>query len=307
MDMNLQQLRMLCEVSRQGTIAAAAESLGYSASAVSQQLNGLEKSTGVPILEKVGRNVRITDAGRELVRHAEELLAGLEAAQIAIERVHQDVAGDITLAVYETVAGTLLPPLLHDLTSRYPDLRVRPRGIEPVEAMDALETGDVDMAFTIEYRHLATVLPKGVEARSLIDDPFVLAVSDSDPIGPGNVGLGVIDGRPMVVPPLNSSCGDCVVVACRAAGFEPNVFHEIDDYRTLMRFAASGLAVGLVPELALFDVPAGVRLLEITPPIVRTIQVAHRTASGGRPAIAAIHESLDRVIVDLGLRVSQAS
>ncbi len=307
MDMNLQQLRMLCEVSRLGTIAAAAESLGYSASAVSQQLNGLEKSTGVPMTERVGRNVRITDAGRELVRHANELLAGLEAAQVAVERVNKQVAGELCIAVYETVAGTLLPPLLHDLADRYPDLLVRTRELEPVHAMTELDNGDVDLAFTIEYRHLATVLPKGVEAKSLIEDPFYLAVPEGDSIGNSRVSIGAIADRVMIAPPGWSSCGECVVAACRTAGFEPDIYHEVDDYRTLMRLCAAGLGVGLVPELALIDMPPGIRMVEIWPPVTRTVQLAHRSASSGRPAITAVHESLDRVIAKLGLRASQAA
>ncbi|HEY5886813.1 MAG TPA: LysR family transcriptional regulator, partial [Acidimicrobiales bacterium] len=91
--MSLQQLRMLREVANRNTIAAAADSLGYTSSAVSQQLSGLEKATGVAVLERVGRNVRLTDAGRELVRHADDLLAGMEAAQVAIERLSGEVRG----------------------------------------------------------------------------------------------------------------------------------------------------------------------------------------------------------------------
>jgi DNA-binding transcriptional LysR family regulator len=153
MDFTLQQLRMLREVATRNTIAAAAESLGYTASAVSQQLAGLERSTGVAVLERIGRNVRLTDAGRELVRHANELLAGVEAAQVALERVQNEVRGDLEITVYESVAATLLPTLLGQLAERYPELRVRTRQCDPDLAIEALALGDVDLALTIGLPH----------------------------------------------------------------------------------------------------------------------------------------------------------
>ncbi|MEE9417329.1 MAG: LysR family transcriptional regulator, partial [Acidimicrobiales bacterium] len=87
MDLSIKQLRMLREVSRQGTIASAADQLGYTPSAVSQQLSAAEKTSGIAMLERVGRNVLLTDAGHELVSHADVILERLAEAQAAIERV----------------------------------------------------------------------------------------------------------------------------------------------------------------------------------------------------------------------------
>ena len=97
MDLTIQQLRMLQEVATTGTIALAASNLGYTASAVSQQLAGLERAVGVPVLERVGRNVRLTDAGRELVVHARLVLGQVEEASAAIERLSTDVAGTVVV------------------------------------------------------------------------------------------------------------------------------------------------------------------------------------------------------------------
>lgn len=107
MDLNIQQLRMLQEVATTGTIELAASNLGYTASAVSQQLAGLERAVAVPVLEREGRNVCLTDAGRELVGHARLVLAQVEEASAAIERLSTDVAGTVAVGVMESVAVSM--------------------------------------------------------------------------------------------------------------------------------------------------------------------------------------------------------
>ncbi|MGH9151828.1 MAG: LysR family transcriptional regulator, partial [Acidimicrobiales bacterium] len=174
----MQQLRMLREVAQRGTIAAAASFMGYTPSAVSQQLGALERTTGVAVLERVGRNVRLTDAGRELVRHATELLAGLDAALVAMERVANEVRGDLVVSVYESVAATLLVPLLERLAVSHPGLRLRTRQLEPDAAIDDVAAGDVDLAFTIDYAHAPARRRPAVTRFSLVEDFFRVVVGE---------------------------------------------------------------------------------------------------------------------------------
>ncbi len=211
MEMSLQQLRMLREVANRQTIAAAADSLGYTASAVSQQLSGLEKATGVAVLERVGRNVRLTDAGRELVRHADDLLAGMEAAQVAIERLSCEVRGTLAITVFESVAATMLVPLLDKLAVRHPDLHLRTRQMDPDLAMDALASGELDLAFTIDYPHAPAPLRDDVTRYSLLDDILYLVVREDDPLAAqGRVRLADLAPRPFIASPSGMSCGRCV-------------------------------------------------------------------------------------------------
>lgn len=301
MDMSIQQLRMLREVAVRGTIVAAAQSLGYTPSAVSQQLGGLERSTGVAVLERVGRNVRLTDAGRELVRHAGDLLTSLEAARTAMEQVAGDVRGTFELSVYESVAVTLLVPLLERLAADHPDLVVRTRQLEIEPAVDAVVAGTIDVAFTLDYAHAPMSQRAGVSCTSMLEDVFHLVVPDDDPIVSATVSLADLADRPFIAPSLASSCGSGVVVACRAAGFEPDVAHQIEDYPTTMRLIAAGVGVALIPDLALVAPPAGVRVVDLEQPFSRTIQIAYRTASAERPAVMAVRDALaavvDRVVV----------
>lgn len=297
--MSIQQLRMLREVAMRGTIVAAAQSLGYTPSAISQQLGGLERSTGVAVLERVGRNVRLTDAGRELVRHAGDLLTSLEAARTAMEQVAGEVQGTFEISVYESVAVTLLVPLLERLAVEHPDLRIRTRQLDVEPAAEAVAAGTIDVAFTLDYAHAPMSQRAGVSCMSLLEDVFYLVVPDDDPIASASAPLEAVADRAFVSPSLSSSCGSGVVVACRAAGFEPDIAHQIDDYPTTMRLVAAGAGVALVPSLGLVTLPRGVRVVAIERPFSRTIQIAYRTASAERPAVVAVRDALAAVVDDL--------
>lgn len=293
-DITLHQLRLLREVAERRTIAAAAETLGYTPSAVSQQLAGLERCTGVAVLERVGRNVRLTDAGRELVRRADSLLAGVEEAQVALERIGSSVQGVLQLSVYESVASTLLPPLLAEVASLHPALSIRTRQLDPDVAVDELALGDLDLAFAIDYRHAPSPPRTDIERFPILDDRFHLVVPSSDSEARDGVALHELAGRPFIASPPDWSCGRCVIVACRSAGFEPDIVHQIDDYPTTLKLVAAGQGVALVPDLGLADPPPGIRVVELADPIVRTVELATRTASAQRPAIVAVLEILTR-------------
>ncbi len=298
MDFTLRQLRTLREVSERGTIAAAAESLGYTASAVSQQLSTLEKTTGVAVLERIGRNVQLTDAGRELVRHAGDLLARMEAAQASVEQVNSAVRGVLNVTVFESVATTLLAPLLSRLSAAHPDLELRTRQADPDEALDAVATGEIDLAFAIDYAHAPAPRRTDVIRHTLMQDRFHVLVPEDDPLR-GPVALAELATRPFISSPVNLSCGRCVVMACRDVGFEPDVVHQLDDYPTTLHLVAAGQGVALVPDLGLVIKPPGIRVLPLDPPLSRSVQIAYRTASAERPSIMAVRDTLQAIVDEL--------
>lgn len=302
MEMSLQQLRMLREVAHRTTIAAAADSLGYTSSAVSQQLSGLEKATGVAVLERVGRNVRLTDAGRELVRHAEELLAGMEAAQVAIERMSGEVRGTLHITVFESVAATLLVPLLDRLAERHPELQLRTLQMDPDLAMDALASGELDLAFAIDYPHAPAPRRDDITRFSLLEDVMRLVVSERDELAAAEVvSMADLADRPFISSPVGLSCGRCVVVACRDAGFEPDVAHQVDDFATSLHLVGAGQGVALIPDLGLIQLAPHLRAIDIDPPVSRLVQLAYRSTNVERPAIAAVQQALCEIVDELGL------
>lgn len=288
----------------QGTIAAAAAQLGYTPSAVSQQLSAAERSSGVPLLERVGRNVMLTDAGRELVVHAEMVLAHLEQAQAAIERVHGEVAGTIQLGFIESVGSSLLGPLLTRLRLDHPALSVRTKWADTDDPSELVRSGSLDLAFAVGYAEGQGARPPTVEHVEICADPFRIAVArpwfEGEP--PTVMDLAKLADEPFIAPPFSDNCGRAVILACRRAGFEPNVAHEVPDYPTTLRLIAAGVGVSLVPDLGLRQVPDDVVVMDPVVPVHRTIDVVFRSSSAERPAMRAVIAAIQTVAVELSLR-----
>ncbi|MDW3175955.1 MAG: LysR substrate-binding domain-containing protein [Acidimicrobiia bacterium] len=300
MDVSIQQLRMLREVQSQGTIAAAADQLGYTASAVSQQLSAIERVTGVAVLERIGRNVFLTDAGRELVLHATTILDQLEEARAAVERVSGSVTGILRIGVIESVANSILPPLLSKLAKAHPDLDVRTRQADQ-DAAPKVRSGEIDLAFTVDLAESLTKNDDRIDRILVCRDWFKVVVLDDDELGDSVVNLADLEARRLIASPPELSCGRCLVQACRTAGFEPDYAHQLDDYPTILRLVASGAGVGLVPDLGLRRLPEGIRVAELKDPVSRNVELVWRRSSSDRPAIRAVVDAVVAVAEDMGL------
>src|SRR6516165_1641447 len=140
--LDLRRLRLLRELARRGTIAAVAEALSYSPSAVSQQLTALEKETGVRLLEPAGRRVRLTAQADLLVAHTEVLLEEMERAEAALAQSLNETVGTLRVAAFQTAVLTLVPPALTQLGQQHPRLRIEVIELEPEVALPALIAGE---------------------------------------------------------------------------------------------------------------------------------------------------------------------
>lgn len=300
MDLSVQQLRMLREVSLQGTIAAAANNLGYSASAVSQQLASIEKQTGVAVLERLGRNVLLTDAGKALVSHADVILIEMEKAQAAMERSAKVAGGTIKLGVMESLGSTLLPDLLVDLAKTAPELTLQTQISDISIAIDEVRSGTFDASFILDYPAIPVERDANLERLLICLDSFKLVVP-ADDVLVGTVQLSELGDRPMIGPPVHLECGLTVTNACRDSGFEPNLVHALDDYPVCLRMVAAGAGISLMPDLSLHSVPDGVRILDLKEPFARKIELVYRKSSAERPSIRALVAAVDRVADRFGL------
>ena len=287
MDVSLRQLRMLREVAARGTIAAAADALSYTPSALSQQLGALERSTGVAVLERVGRNVRLTDAGRELVGHVGEIFDRLERAEVALHATSTEVRGRLQVGMFESIIGPIVAPMLAAARDRHPDLELWTRQADPDAALDQLASGELDLAFILDYPHAPGARPEGSDRTTLFVDQFYVGVAEDDPLGPGPVRIEQLAERDFVGSPSDLNCGRCVIQACRAAGFEARVRRQVDAYPSALKLVAAGAGVALFPSMGLTEPPAGVRVLALVEPVERTVEAAHRSARAGRPALEA--------------------
>lgn len=304
MELTLRQLRTIREVAERGTISASAVSLGYTPSAVSQQVAALERSLGVDLLEKVGRNVRLTDAGRALVAHADAILERADETRAVVEQTLTAPTGEVRLSVFPSFAGAVLPDLLARVRAHHPTLVVRTAELDPDDAPDAVLAGNVDLALVLDYAHAPVPRPAGVAWHTLRHEPFRLVVPMDDPLE-GPVALAAVATREFVSGPLTSSCGRFTVNACRAAGFEPDVRHEIDGFDATLRLVAAGAGVTLLPDLALAMPPPGVRFLDLEAPLHRTVLAAARPSSLQRPAVRALLDVVEervtaQAVADMG-------
>lgn len=298
MDLKPTHLRTLTEVARAGTISGAAEALGYTPSALSQQIAALERTTGRQLLEPVGRTVRLTDAGRVLVDHAQRILGAFEEAAAALEATDTAIAGELRVGMFESVAAFLLPRVLDELTA-YPDLQVNAEQIEPSSAAAAVAAGTLDAAFVLDF--IPEQATRGLDHTPVCRDRFRIVVGRDDPLTGPTADLRVLEGRDLIVEAHDASGGGYVHRACRAAGFAPTVRHHLHDYPAILRLVQRGETVALVPDLGLAFVPPDVRIIDPTPGSHRDVDLVTRPSSTDRPAVAALIRAVHTAATDLGL------
>jgi DNA-binding transcriptional LysR family regulator len=302
--LEVRRLRLLRELAARGTVTAVADALSYTPSAVSQQLAQLERDAGVQLLERVGRGVRLTDSGRLLVSHADAVLARLEAAEADLAGVAGRVAGRLRVAAFQTGAHALGAPALAGLARRHPELRGQLVQADAEVSLPALRLGDVDVVLAEEYDHAPRPRDPALERIEICRDPLVFAVPTSHPLASRDtIAFADLAGEQWVGGESGTNYAVMLERACRSlGGFEPDVVHEIDDVRLMLRLVADNGAVALVPELgqpAL--VPEVVVRPPATGPIDRSIFVAFRRGTGDRPSVRAFAAALVARAEELGL------
>ncbi len=271
--LNVARLKVLTEVAYRGSLSAAAEALNYTQSAVSQQIATLEAETGLALLERHPRGVSLTAAGQMLVGHAEGVLARLEAAESALGAIAGLRGGRLRAASFPTAGATLMPLAIAAFRTSYPQVELTLAEGEPEEIVPRLRAGELDLALLYEFAGdaLATSDMTRVE---LLSDPLHLALPRAHPLAKrDSVGLAELAGDAWVQTSSASPCARRVVRSCHAAGFEPHVAFESDDYQTVQGLVAAGVGVALIPALALSVVRDDIVIRDVSPdpPLRRVI------------------------------------
>src|SRR3954447_484569 len=179
--LDLRRLRLLRELRERGTIAAVADALSYTPSAVSQQLSVLEREAGVPLLERVGRGVRLTDAAHRLADHADSVLARLEQAEAELAAASGAVHGRVRVTAFQTAARSLVAPVMRPLADRHEGLRIELLEEEAEWSLPLLRAGDVDVVVAEEYRSVPRPHEAALERVELGHDDIVLALPRDHP------------------------------------------------------------------------------------------------------------------------------
>ncbi|WP_180903776.1 LysR family transcriptional regulator [Nonomuraea indica] len=310
--LDAQRLLIFREIARAGSLASAARSLGWTQPAVSQHLRHLERQAGTPLVLRRPRGVQLTEAGQTLLRHAEAIATRLRLAADELDALVRLSAGTVRLAAFPSAGATVVPAAMGLLADRHPGLDVRLREAEPPQALALLAAGEVDLAVT--FSHPAprpdaasgsgaalTPEPETVGASDLVrmvvgEDPLMLVLPRSHPCAePADVPLplGELAGEKWV-----GGCERCtanLLAVCAGAGFVPDIRHGSDDYVLTQALIARGLAVGLLPRLALdaaLDPGVAVRPTAGLRP--RVLYVSHHRDADRVPAVrGAVRALLD--------------
>ena len=292
---------MLREVAARGTLAAAAEALFMTPSAVSQQMAVLEREAGTPLLERRGRGVRLTDAGAKLVENTERILAEMERAEADLAAASRGVVGRVRVSAFPTGARALLIPSLPALVDRYPNLHVSMVDLEPEESLPALKAEELDVVVTYEWNVLPSLADPGIEREELLCEPVYLALPATHRLAAQNhVTVADLREEEWIVGRDSTSMLDLVVAATRREGYEPRTdFHSMD-FQVILAAVGAGLGVALVPPLALIGSYPDVAITRIADlALDRTIWASIRRGSSGNPGIAAVlgalRETAERV------------
>lgn len=290
--LDLRRLRLLRELQERGTIAAVADALQFTPSAVSQQLAVLEREAGVPLLERQGRGVRLTDAGLVLAGHAAALLERSERAEAELAAAAGRVAGRARVAAFQSVALRVAIPALRTLAQEAPDLRCELVEAEPEVALPALALGDLDLVIADEWQHTAHPRPAGVERHLLYEDPIRLVLRADHPAAradPDAVAMRDLAHEAWATGHPNTGWVEMTQRTCRRfGGFDPVIRHRVNDSVIALELVARDLAVVLLPELVNLRRP-GVAVRAVADgPVHRTIFAATRTADADRPSVRAL-------------------
>ncbi|GAA4669432.1 LysR family transcriptional regulator [Streptomyces youssoufiensis] len=322
--LDVRRLRLLRELALRGTIAAVAEALAFTPSAVSQQLSALEREAGVPLLERTGRRVTLTPAGQRLVPHAEAVLERLELAAAELVDARQGLAGPLRIGTFPTAARAILPAALVALADRHPRLEPMLSEVDPAAVADALRAGELDVALVHDYDFVPSLAEPGLATEPLCAEAMYLAsLTPPEPpaaapvgarrptgaragaAGPGGApacegddGSGLARWRDAtwITATPGTLCHAMTIRACQAAGFAPRVRHQVDEFATVLALVAAGQGVALVPQLGLVHPPPQVTLAPMA--MSRRTRIAFRSGAGRHPAVAAVAAALRAVVAE---------
>src|SRR3954471_15395882 len=280
--LDVRRMRVLREVAVRGSFSAAAEALSFTQSAVSQQIAALEREAGTVLVQRNARGVRLTESGEALVRHADAILSRLGEAEAELEAIAGLRGGRLRLAAFESAAASLMPLPIAAFRAAPPGVELSLIMAEPEDSEPLLKSGELDLILGFDSRIRAEV--DGIVREHLLSDPMFLVLPADHPLArKRNLRLSDVADDPWIAGATTCECTRLISRACAAAGFEPRIAFETDDYTAMQGFVAAGVGVSLIAELGLTSVREDIviRSLGRETPIrevyAATVADAHRT------------------------------
>jgi DNA-binding transcriptional LysR family regulator len=290
--LDVRRMRVLREVAQRGSFSAAAEALSFTQSAVSQQIAALEREAGTTLVERSVRGIRLTDAGRALVRHTDVILCRLAEAEAELEAIAGLRGGRLRMASFESAGATLMPPAIAAFREAHPAVELSLSLSEPEDCVPLLRSGELDVA--IVFESAVKRADDGIDRLHLIEDPMFLVLPRDHPLASRRrVRLIDLAGEAWIGGQPDCECNRLILRACAIAGYQPRFAFETDDYTAMQGFVAAGVGVSLIAELGLTTVRDDIVVRDLgrdTP--VRQIYAATLADGYRSPATQAMLEIL---------------
>ena len=300
-EFDVQALRVVRAIADEGSTTAAAASLGYSQPALSQQMKRLEQRLGVPVIERVGRSVRLTEAGRVLARHAPVVTTALDAAAGELAELRGLRAGRMRLVAFPSASPTVVPRLLSDLAEHHPGITITYVEAEPPEAVEAVREDRADIALTFSYPgdrddpHGSSA--RGLAVRAVGSDDLLAVLPEGHPAAAGErVEVAELADEKWI-----AGCPRCrghLLELCGRAGFEPRIGFETDNFVAVEGLVAQGIGVATLPRMAVesFPLMPGVITRPLPHAEARTLHVVTAHGAERVPAVRIALAALTRVL-----------
>lgn len=309
--LNVRRLLLLTEAAERGSLTAAAEVMGMTTSAASQQMSLLEREAGQPLIERLPRGIRTTPAGAALAGRGRTVRRELGAAEADLESFADLDQGTLRLGSFPTASASLLPLALTRFTRAHPGVRTVVHAGVLGQLREMLHTGEVEQALLWDYEW-NRVDDDALALTHLVDDPTVLVVPADSPLRAlPSPRLGDLAGQEWIIRADNHPVADVLRRSCRRAGFEPRIAYASHDYQEAQAMVAAGLGIALAPRLALTNRRSDVRLLpfgsDVPAPTRRILlaRTASRAATPPAEAMARVLGAVARKFTGAGLDRTQ--
>ncbi|MGV9864327.1 LysR family transcriptional regulator [Rhodococcus koreensis] len=278
----------LCEVAKHGSITAAAAALGYTTSAVSQQIAKLEKEAGQPLLERHARGIMLTDAGRSIVKHTERILIELEAADAELAEIHGLRAGELAIGTFPTAGSSLLPLVIKEFKTHHPGIDLRVLSGRFAQLVDSLRRRETELSLLWDYEWNRIDDPL-LTYHHLMNDPTLLLVSEKHRLADReSIRITELRDESWVVRADDHPVAHTLERLCQQGGFTPRTSFLAHDYGEVQAMVGVELGVSIAPRLAVLNPRPDVRSIPLaTRSPQRRILVAHLTERRLSPAAQA--------------------
>ncbi|MEU1729770.1 LysR family transcriptional regulator [Streptosporangium sp. NPDC020145] len=303
-ELDLRRLRFLREFEERGTLAAVAAALGYSPSTVSQQLALLERETGARLLDKAGRGVRLTDAGRLLAQHARVLLSAAEAAEADLATLSGVIRGTVRAGGLQSAARRLLIPAVARMKADHPQVRVEIFELELEQSLPGLRLGAVDLVIGDEYDSHPRPRPAGLRFTLLLEEHLKIVLPAAHRLARPGRPVALTDLRSDIWAASAEGTGHhaMVVGTCRAlGGYEPDIRHRSSDADVQLELVRAATAVALMPTLSLPGDDPALAIRDIAETTLRRRLVAVTRDTPPTPALTALLTAVTDQVRKLGL------